>query len=213
MVDDQSIKNKLQKQNIMRNWFLKAKHWQLFLGMFVLPIIGYFALLGISIATESYETGIIGIFLIGIISLFFYFGWLWSIGTGLASKLPKVQPFNKGRFVTLFLIVVLFYFLFLAGGILLLPALVAMTASVLVGSIIALVYFLIIFGFFHTIYQDAKVLKAIETQRKVKFGDFVGEFFLLWFYIIGLWILQPKINEYFERAEQGELDTLDHLVE
>ncbi len=197
----------------MRNWFLKAKHWQLFLGMFGFPIIGYFALLGISLATNSYEAGVIGILFIGIISLFFYFGWLWSIGTGLSPKLPKVQSFSKFRFIILFLLVVIFYFIFLLGSILFLPLLVTMTTSVLVGAMVALVYFLIIFGYFHTIYQDAKILKAIELQKKVKFGNFVGEFFLLWFYIVGVWVLQPRINEYFKRAETEELDPLEHLVE
>jgi hypothetical protein len=28
--------------------------------------------------------------------------------------------------------------------------------------------------------------------------DFAGEFFLLWFYPVGIWIVQPKINKMVE---------------
>jgi hypothetical protein len=32
----------------------------------------------------------------------------------------------------------------------------------------------------------------------VNFGEFAGEFFMLWFYFIGIWIIQPKINKMAE---------------
>jgi len=50
------------------------------------------------------------------------------------------------------------------------------------------------FCIFHTIYFVAKTIRTAELQRVVTFGDFAGEFFLLWFYIIGIWIIQPKVN-------------------
>ena len=59
-------------------------------------------------------------------------------------------------------------------------------------------YFLSIFGTFFIIYQTAKIYKTAELKRKVKFKDFIGEFFLFGFYFIGIWILQPKINKLIE---------------
>ena len=51
------------------------------------------------------------------------------------------------------------------------------------------------FCIFYCLYFVAKTYKTAELQREVSFGDFVGEFFLFWFYPIGVWFLQPKINE------------------
>lgn len=51
------------------------------------------------------------------------------------------------------------------------------------------------FCIFYSIYFVAKTFKTVELQREVRFGEFAGEFFLLWFYMIGIWIIQPKINK------------------
>jgi hypothetical protein len=51
------------------------------------------------------------------------------------------------------------------------------------------------FCIFHSIYCVAKTVKAAEWGRDVTFNDFIGEFFLCWFFMIGVWILQPKINK------------------
>jgi hypothetical protein len=40
----------------------------------------------------------------------------------------------------------------------------------------------------------ARVIKSVELQRKARFEDAVAEFFLIWFFIVGLWILQPRVN-------------------
>jgi hypothetical protein len=44
----------------------------------------------------------------------------------------------------------------------------------------------------------AKTIKTAELKRKVGLSEFSGEFFLLWFYFIGIWIIQPKINKLVE---------------
>ena len=67
----------------------------------------------------------------------------------------------------------------------------------IVAGSMALIIPLHLFSMFciiHTIYFVAKAYKIAETQRAVTFSDFVGEFFLAWFFIIGVWIMQPKIN-------------------
>ena len=37
-----------------------------------------------------------------------------------------------------------------------------------------------------------------KNNKKESFGN-VGNFFLFWFFIFGVWILQPKINSYIEQ--------------
>jgi hypothetical protein len=46
----------------------------------------------------------------------------------------------------------------------------------------------------YCLYFVAKTFKTVELQRETTFSDFVAEFFLIWFYPIGVWVLQPKIN-------------------
>ena len=41
----------------------------------------------------------------------------------------------------------------------------------------------------------AKTMKTVELGRVAKFGDYVGEFFLIWFSFIGYWVLQPRLNK------------------
>ena len=46
----------------------------------------------------------------------------------------------------------------------------------------------------YSLYFCARALKSAERQRRARFGDFAGTFFLFWIFPIGIWILQPKIN-------------------
>ena len=65
------------------------------------------------------------------------------------------------------------------------------------GWIVAIIIPLHLFSMFCIFYLIAKTIKTAELQRKVGFGDFAGEFFLLWFYFIGIWINQPKVNKLY----------------
>jgi hypothetical protein len=69
-------------------------------------------------------------------------------------------------------------------------------------------HFLSIFCIFYCIYFVAKTIKTVELQRAVKFKDFVGEFFLVWFFPIGVWILQPTINKLEGGMDYDEFDNI-----
>jgi hypothetical protein len=73
-------------------------------------------------------------------------------------------------------------------------------------SIVLSLHLFSMFCIFYCLYFCAKALKAAELQRPVTFSDFVGEFFLLWFFPIGVWILQPRINRL--AADMGNSDQL-----
>ena len=63
-----------------------------------------------------------------------------------------------------------------------------------IGVIIALIFPLPIRHFLYFLRHVfcCKNFKNSRIQWEVRFSDFVGEFFLIWFYIIGIRILQPK---------------------
>lgn len=54
----------------------------------------------------------------------------------------------------------------------------------------------------YCMYFMARALKVVELQRPVTFGDFAGEFFLLLFYPIGIWLIQPRINILFNNKNE-----------
>jgi len=55
---------------------------------------------------------------------------------------------------------------------------------------------------FYCLYFISKSLKAVELQRDVTFNDYAGEFFLIWFFPIGIWFIQPRINKLFDETLQ-----------
>jgi hypothetical protein len=66
--------------------------------------------------------------------------------------------------------------------------------AILFGFIFIL-HLLSMFGIFYSLYFVAKTIKTVELQTKVSFSDFAGEFLLIWFFPIGIWVVQPKINK------------------
>lgn len=55
-----------------------------------------------------------------------------------------------------------------------------------------------IFCMLFALYFIAKALKSVEIMKQARFNDFIGEFFLFWFFPIGIWFLQPRINKLFD---------------
>lgn len=70
----------------------------------------------------------------------------------------------------------------------------------LVGVIVPLHLFSM-FCIFYCLYFVSKTIKTVELQREVSFSDFAGEFFMIWLFPIGVWIVQPKINRMMENKE------------
>jgi len=53
----------------------------------------------------------------------------------------------------------------------------------------------------------SKSLVMVETGRRAKFYDYAGPFFLMWFFPIGIWFIQPRINRlYSQRMQTNVVD-------
>ncbi|MFK8009771.1 MAG: hypothetical protein AB8H03_25680 [Saprospiraceae bacterium] len=68
--------------------------------------------------------------------------------------------------------------------------------------LILIIHLFSMFCIFYVLYFVAKTYKTVELQREVNFSDFIGEFFMLWFFPIGVWFLQPKINKMMEEEDE-----------
>lgn len=120
------------------------------------------------------------------------FGWFWSVAVGLQRFIPeelrlKVKRFKFALLTPVAYAVVLTAFIAVSIGL--------DGPDPMAFAVIIPLHLFSMFCIFYSLYFVAKTVKTAELQRKVTFGDFVGEFFLIWFFPIGVWIVQPKINE------------------
>lgn len=121
-----------------------------------------------------------------------FFGWFWSVAIGLQRMIPDEIKLKVNRF-KFFLLIPIVYIIFFLGFIM-----TSFTSGGPNPGIFAVILPLHLFSMFcilHSLYFVAKTFKTAELKRKVTFSDFAGEFFMIWFYPIGIWIIQPKINK------------------
>ena len=186
--------------------FLKAKHWQIFLLTFGLQILMQSVLPLSFIGSSSNTMTIMSIFtmIIGTIIIGVLLGWFWSIGVGLQRKISVDVRMKVGRFKS-FLLIILLFFTFVIG-LSLFSICRSMgigqtgNGSVIIGmmNLILPLFLFSMYCMFYTLHFVAKTIKTVELQREVSFSDYAGEFFMLLFFPIGIWIVQPKINKVFE---------------
>ncbi|MBX2829277.1 MAG: hypothetical protein KTR22_14015 [Flavobacteriaceae bacterium] len=198
----------------MINTFLKAKHWQLFIIMIGIPLVFQFVFMGSIIFTTFDDTANFEDVLspmtyfpfIMIIFMVVFFGWFWSMGIGLQKFIPEDLRLNTGKFkfflIFPFIYIILFLALFM--GLFMNIDNLGFHPGISISFIFPLHLFAM-FCMFYQLYFVAKTIKTVELQREVTFSDYAGEFFLLWFYMIGIWIIQPKLNKFVSNPPEQPL--------
>ncbi len=197
----------------MTKTFLKAKHWQLFLLTFGIPMILQFVLMGTMFSNIGSGNNPEPTFMFNYMKFFpimtiifmgVFFGWFWSVAIGLQSKVPGNVKMKVKKFKIFFffpMAYMLFILIFMGEAMSGLMENGSEPSGGLIGSLVGIIVPLHLFSMFcifYSLYFVAKTFKSVELQREVKFGDFTGEFFMIWFYPIGIWIIQPKINKMIE---------------
>lgn len=188
--------------------FLKAKHWQLFLLIIVIPIVfqiismlGLFLNLDFQNPDPHFMLNYMQIFPLQMIFLMaVLFGWQWSMAVGLQQYIPEEIRLKTVLF-KLFLFFPIGYFFLFIGFFSFSISNLDTAPNFLAFAFIMPLHLFAMFCMLYNMYFIAKTFKTAELQRKVSFSDFAGEFFLIWFYFIGIWIVQPKVNKIIERAE------------
>ena len=189
--------------------FLKAKHWQLFILIFGLPLIFQIVMMTAMFSNldSTYNPDPTFMFsymkyfpLVMVIYVGIFFGWFWSVGMGLQNKIPENIKMKVKNFKIFFFIPLIYIFLILAFSRIIMGKMMSSDGvqdiSLMIGvfAIIVPLHLFSVFCMFYILYFVAKTIKTVELQREVKFGDFAAEFFLIWFYPIGVWFIQPRIN-------------------
>lgn len=132
-----------------------------------------------------------------LISHFSFLCWFYQTGNVLSRYLPAGMEYPLRRFRTRVLFAAVY-----------ITALAAWTVAgglelteqglddppLLVMAIIVPLHLFAMFCMFYGLYFNAKMLKTVEEQRELAFSEFSIEFFLLWFFPVGIWNIQPRIN-------------------
>ena len=170
-------------------FFVRAKHWQIFLLLFGVGYVGGSAAMLLSFTTARSPEEFLKISLpFGFVMVLFMLclaAWLWSMGSFLNSIGQPALRLRLGffRFALLYPTVYIFIFLALFG----------ITNPALLALIFPL-HFFAMYCLFYDLYFVSKSLALVEMGKLVSFYDYAGSFFLLWFFPIGVWFIQPRIN-------------------
>ncbi len=190
---------------------LKLKHWHLFLIVVVIPF-GIHVFNMISMFTNEILVDTTGpdltfeymkwMPLIMVLAYGGLFGWQWAVANKLNKHLPEGFKMNLTRFKIFFFFPLVymvffmaFFFLMFSGGKDIFPEGNFIIFFVLIG----IFHLFSMFCLIHNIQFIAKSYKAVQLQRAVQVGDYIGEFLLIFFWFVGIWFIQPKINELVEK--------------
>ena len=181
--------------SVVASFFLRAKHWQIFLLLFGLGFVGDVAAVGSNLsatAKSSEDLGKLGFPLAFMTALFMFcfLGWFWSMGSFLHSI---VQP--PLRLKTRF-----FRFALVYPGLYILVFMAFFQSTTTNPALLAIffpLHFFAMFCLFYDLYFVSKSLLLAETSKPVSFYDYAGPFFLIWFFPLGVWFIQPRINRLY----------------
>jgi uncharacterized RDD family membrane protein YckC len=180
--------------NVIATFFLRAKHWQLFLLLFGIGFVGGAAAMTFELSTarspEDFLKVGIPFMVVMALFMFCFLTWFWSMGSFLSSI---VQPSLRlkmrfFRFALLYPAAYIFVFFALFQSTSTNPALLALIFPL---------HFFAMFCMFYDLYFVSKSLTMAETQRPASLYDYAGPFFLLWFFPVGVWMIQPRVNRLY----------------
>lgn len=164
--------------------YLKAKHWQLFIVLVGSMFLAQ-ALMASSIINGGRPSVISFVVPMALLSIV-YFGWFWAISSACHKALPK-ELASSPIMMQIGLIYAIAYIFF--SGIFVFGQGVKPPGYVIVMHLLAMTAIFYALGF------TAKQLTKLEQNKNVTFFTYSGPFFLLWFFPIGVWFIQPKVNQ------------------
>lgn len=174
----------------MEEYLLKIKSWRLFLMLIGLPFLVAILYELVSGLFTSHHLGVLNNPLVASVAYLIYVSWNYYV----AKRFSDLQTeYEKPKFLFQAFIIVLFYIVYLT-----IPFLTEKRLNV-ESSFIKFLLFLIhpisFALFFYLMYQAVKALRTVELKRQTTISDLIGDLFFFYFFPLGIWIVQPKINK------------------
>lgn len=168
------------------SFFIKLKHWQLFIVLMITPLL---IVLTIFLKSETaYGSRLFVARVASLTNTCLLFGWIFSIGRALQGKLPSGLQ-NDQLYFKISITVVMACCLMSAITLLFFGRGLYFTL-IMIPSVVAIIYMF---------YFVSKSLRMAELQRIVTTDEFSNEVSMFFFYPIGLWHIQPRINKLFDK--------------
>jgi len=166
----------------LASFFCRAKHWQVFVLVWGVYIVGGVGVVNNPQRTPLYSEAAFFLFVL------FFAGWLWSIGTFLFSIAEPALRLN----IHFFRFAIIF-----AGAYLPLTLRFHLSPKPLIGVLMLPLLLFAFFCWIYTYYFVSKSLVAVEKNRAVTRKDYGLTMFMLWFGFFGVWEIQPRINRLY----------------
>lgn len=188
-------------------FFLRARPWQLFalfMGLYMLgTIFGFAADSGASPRLGGASATLIVAEVLLVFWVLCLMVWIGSIGLFL-NTLKEPSSRSKTTFFWFALIYPLLY----------IPVFFALffSSSTPVSAwLIVPAHLFAAFCILYAMYFASKRLAIAEASRPVTFYDCAGPLFLIWFFPLGVWFVQPRINRLYAKSRdpQGSIPPAD----
>ena len=164
--------------------YLRAKHWQLFIALVGSMFFAQAMMANSVMSGDSPNPLVMAIpaFFMAVV----FFGWLWSVASACSKVLPpelasSTKPMLFGLVYALVYLLISSSFFFGSNG--------QLPGYIIVMHLLAMASIFYALGF------TAKQLAKLEQGINVSFFSYSGPFFLFWFFPIGIWFIQPKVNQ------------------
>jgi hypothetical protein len=178
-------------------WLLNLRAWQLFIFFAGPPVLFIFLLVVFFPEFDSPLMQYRAIFALppNVMACL----WYLSIGVNLQSARDEYNLAKYLWFVRIAFLIVVAYLIFVGyytsfvDSETLPDDLIFVVISILTGC-----------AFIYMILFTAKTLRTIELGREVTTGEYVTDAFLLFCFLVGVWIIQPRINKIVESSLIGK---------
>ena len=176
--------------NAVTRWFVRAKNYEVFLLFFIPLAVGEVASVNLSMRNGHVEfnLGTALVASLGLAVAYTVLLWLWSVGklANSATK-PKLRlSFPAFRFA------ILYPAIYLALAIPLFETLEGAAMFIILPFHLTAIGCLL-----YDLHFVAKGLVLCGRRRPVTFYDYAGPFFLIWFWPVGIWSVQPRVNRIY----------------
>lgn len=205
---------------------LTTPHWKLFILVVGIPFVAGLVLMitMVSLLVGQREPNPETIFpimfifpVIGLFAAVIQFYWHWSVATGLQSYLHPETKLRVKRFKFFFFVPLVYLGAFMLFGAIMATQVQSMENNepqdiawaIPLFILVFLMHFFSMFCIIYTLYFIAKTLKSVELQREAHFSDYIGEFFLIWFFPVGVWFIQPRVNRIIQGSQLNDTSLID----
>lgn len=186
--------------DLIERFFVRAKHWQVFLLFASLFVLGTLPFAGDFSSTLKSQEGSAAVLFAaeaaGALFTWCFLLWLWQLGSFLNSVVSPTLRRKKSFFLFTIMYVALYVIASFALFQSIQPKLLVVTGPL---------RWLGIYCMLCSVYFVAEGLVTAEVDKRPSFLDCLGPFLLLWFFPVGVWFIQPRVSRLYAKAQSAEL--------